>query len=136
MLAPLLLDIVFDDRYRDVAPIVQTLIWSVLLTGPLLLRAALAADRRFKETAILGLLSALTLWIGMGIAILVYDSESLAVMVIALHRMPEAMVLIIYGGERDWVIIWREFLSFAFCVVGIGLGWIVLALWLSLIGPV
>ena len=136
VLAPLIVDIVFDDRYRDVAPIVQTLIWSVLLTGPLLLRAALAADRRFKETAILGLLSALTLWIGMGIAILVYDSESLAVMVIALHRMPEAMVLIIYGGERDWVIIWREFLSFAFCVVGIGLGWIVLALWLSLIGPV
>ena len=136
VLAPLIIDIIFDDRYRDVAPILQTLIWSVLLTGPLLLRAALEADRRFKETAILGLLSALTLWIGLGIAILVYDSESLAIMFIALHRLPEAMILILYGGERDWVIIWREFLSFAFCIVGIGLGWIVLALWLSVIGPV
>ena len=50
-------------------------------------------------------------------------------MVIALHRMPEAMIITIMGGERNWVIIWREFISFAFCVVGAGLGLGVLALW-------
>jgi O-antigen/teichoic acid export membrane protein len=129
VLAPLAVDIIFDDRYAPVAPIVQTLIWGALLTGPLLLRAALGAERRFKELAQLALLSTITLWAGLGIAIFGFSSESMAITVIALYHLPEAMVLILRGGDRDWVIIWREFLGFAFCLLGILCGWSALWVW-------
>lgn len=133
VLAPLLVDIVFDDRYAGVAPIVQILSWSVLLSGPLLMRSALSAERRFKQMTLVSMVSTAMLWIGLFVAIFVYDSEELALMVIALHRLPEAMILIVIGGDRDWVIIWREFLGFAFCAVGIALSWGALTLWRMLI---
>ena len=129
VLSPLIVDILFDDRYLHVAPIAQILVWSVLLVGPLLLRSAFAAERRFKEMTLLSAISTTTLWIGLLSAIFVFDSIQIVLMVIALHRLPEAMICTLWGGERDWIIIWREFLSFAFCGVGVLLGWGALALW-------
>ena len=99
------------------------------LVGPLLLRSAFSAERRFKEMTILSIVSAVTLWVGLGIAIFVIGSVEAALTVIALHRLPEAMICILWGGDRDWVIIWREFLGFVFCAVGIVLGLGVLMLW-------
>lgn len=129
VLAPLLVQIVFDDRYAGVAPIIQTLIWGILLIGPTLLRSAFSAERRFKEMTFMSFLTAASLWIGLGIAIFVFDSVEGALIVVALHRLPEAMALTVLGGDRDWVVIWREFISFFFCGVGAGLGLAVLALW-------
>ena len=54
-------------------------------------------------------------------------------MVIALFRLPETMVLIILGGDSDWVIVWREFVGFFFCAIGLLLGQIVLLAWRFLI---
>ena len=129
VLSPLVVSILFDDRYRGVADIVQIIVWSVLLIGPLLLRDAFIAERRFKDVTYLGILSTATLWIGLGFSIFVLDSTTLALTVIALYRLPEAMALIIVGGDRDWVIVWREFLGFGFCGLGIVLGLGVLSLW-------
>ena len=129
VLSPLVVSILFDDRYRDVADIVQIIVWSALLIGPVLLRDAFIAERRFKDVTYLGILSTATLWIGLGFSIFVLDSTTLALTVIALYRLPEAMALIIVGGDRDWVIVWREFMGFGFCAVGILLGLGVLALW-------
>jgi O-antigen/teichoic acid export membrane protein len=129
VLAPVIVHIVFDDRYQGVAPIMQTLVWAVLLSGPLLLRSAFYAERRFKEMTMLTMVSTATLWIGLTVSIFVFDSIEIAIMVIALHRLPEAMIYIIWGGERDWVIIWREFLGFVFCVLGALIGLGLLALW-------
>ena len=129
VLFPLIVKILFDDRYLEVAPIAQILIWSVLLVGPLLLRSAFGAERRFKEMTLLSAASTATLWIGLLVAIFVFDSAELAITVIALHRLPEAMICTIWGGDRNWVIIWREFIGFAFCGVGALLGWGVLSLW-------
>lgn len=129
VLSPLIVEILFDDRYRGVAEIVGVLAWSILLIGPLLLRDAFSAERRFKEMAYLSIISTATLWIGLGVTVFILDSTTLALTVIALHRLPEAMIFIIVGGDRDWVIVWREFLGFGFCVVGILLGLGVLALW-------
>lgn len=133
VVAPLLVRIVFDDRYQGVAPIVQTLIWGVLLVGPLLLRSAFSAERRFKEMTLLSVVSVLTLWIGLGVSIFIFDSVNIALSVIALHRLPEAMVCTLWGGDRDWVVIWREFIGFGFCVVGMLAGWAVILLWNALI---
>lgn len=132
VLAPLLVEIVFDDRYRGVAPIVQGLAWGILLTGPLLLRSAFSAERRFREMTLLSIVSAATLWIGLLVAIFVFKSTTGTLYVVALHRLPEAMILILLGGDRDWVIVWREFVSFAFCVIGVLMGWSLLLLWSAL----
>jgi O-antigen/teichoic acid export membrane protein len=129
VLAPLLVEIIFDDRYSGVAPIAQTLIWSVLLIGPLLLRSAFSAERRFREMTVLSLLSTVTLWSGLAVAIFFFGSTELALSVIALYRLPEAMCFILLGGDRDWVVIWREFSGFVFCVVGILIGLACLQLW-------
>ena len=132
VLAPWLVEIVFDDRYRGVAPIVQVLAWSILLIGPTLLQAAFSAERRFKRMTFLSLVTTSVLWIGLVVATLVFDSVSIALMVIALHRLPEAMIITTMGGDRGWVIVWREFISFVFCGVGMVLGIGFLALWNAL----
>ena len=128
-----MVQIIFDDRYQGVAPIVQVLIWSVLLVGPTLLRDAFIAERRFKRITLLSLVTTSTLCIGLGITIFVFDSVSAALMVIALHRLPEAMIITLLGGDRDWVIVWREFISFVFCGIGALAGWGILLLWKFLI---
>lgn len=133
ILAPLLVEIVYDDRYAGVAPILQILIWGMLLIGPILLRSAFMAERLFRQATMLGLLSTVTIWVGLGIAVFVFDSVPLALTVVALHRLPEAMVVTILGGDRDWVVIWREFISFVFCGVGLILGWGLLSLWTMLV---
>ena len=133
VLAPLLVEIIFDDRYQGVAPIVQILVWSGLLAGPLLLRGAFGAKRYFKRNMILSGVSMATLWIGLLISVFVFDSVQLALIVISLHRLPEAMLCIIWGGDLEWVEIWREFLSFGFCAIGIVLGLGVLWVWDALI---
>ena len=129
VLSPLIVEIMFDDRYLEVAPIAQVLVWSVLLVGPLLLRSAFGAERRFKEMTLLSVVSTATLWIGLLSAIFVFDSVQIALMVIALHRLPEAMICTLWGGDRDWVIVWREFIGFVFCGFGVLLGLGLLALW-------
>lgn len=129
VLSPVIVQILFDERYQEVAPIAQTLIWGVLLVGPLLLRSAFSAERRFKHMTFLSLISTGTLWIGLLISVFVLESTEAAITVIALHRMPEAMIFIMMGGDRDWVIIWREFLGFAYCAIGIILGLGVLEVW-------
>lgn len=129
VLAPLLVELVFDDRYRGVAPIVQTLIWGILLTGPLLLRSAYYAERQFKIMTLLSVVSAAVLWIGLGISVFIFDSIETALIVVALHRLPEAMIYILLGGDRDWVVIWREFMGFLFCIAGVLAGVMVLQVW-------
>lgn len=129
VLAPLVIQIVFDDRYQGVAQIVQTLIWSVLLIGPTLLRNAFVAERRFKEMTLLSVVTTVMLWIGLLLAVFVFDSTLVALTVIALHRLPEAMILTVMGGDRGWIIVWREFISFGFCVIGALAGWALLSLW-------
>jgi O-antigen/teichoic acid export membrane protein len=129
ILSPLVVDILFDDRYSGVAPIAQVLIWGVLLVGPLLLRSAFGAERRFRDMMILSLVSVATLWIGMLFAVFVMDSVELAILVIAVFRLPEAMICTLWGGDRGWVLVWREFIVFGFCAVGILLGWIFLFVW-------
>ena len=133
VLSPLIVEILFDDRYREVAQIAQILIWGMLLTGPLLLRSAFSAERRFKEMTLLSVVSTVTLWVGLVVAIFMMDSQELALIAIALHRLPEAMWLILLGGDRDWVIIWREFIGFAFCILGLLMGQTILRLWNVLI---
>lgn len=126
ILAPLFVDVVFDDRYSEVAPIVQLLVPAVLLTGPLLLRESFSAERRFKEMTWLSIVSTATLWVGLVIAVFLVDSVTVALIFVALYRLPEAILLTISGYKRGWITPLQEFIIVGFFAAGLLFAWFVL----------
>ena len=126
--APLMVEIIYDDRYGRVAGIIQILAPGLLLIGPGLLREAYSAQRRFREMTLLSLLRALSIWIGLAVAVIVFDSVTAALAVIALHRIPEVAVLLFIGHRRGWVDVWREVrllpLVPAGALAGLGVTWL------------
>lgn len=128
MLAPLIIDIVFDDRYEGVASIIQFLCFELLLAGPLVLRSAFSAERQFKTMTLLSLASATTIWIGLVLALLVFGSFEAALLVVALFKLPEVLLLFQRSNKRGWLKPIRETLPLVFFVVGITLGWVALSL--------
>jgi O-antigen/teichoic acid export membrane protein len=129
VMAPFVVDLIYDDRYADVAPFVQLLVVGILLVGPLLLREAYSAERKFKEMTILSLISTGTLWLGLLITIFVFENIPASLIVIALHRLPEAVILGWLGARRSWLVLWREGLVLVFFGIGFGLGWAILEAW-------
>lgn len=131
VLAQALVDLVFDDRYADVGPMVELLVFSLLPIGALLLRDAYSAERKFRQMTVLSFVSTVTLWIGLLMSVWL-DNVPLALLVIALHRIPEAAILWRLAGQRQWLIPWRETLVLAFFGAGLAFGWIILQFWLVL----
>lgn len=123
-----LVDLVFDDRYADVGPLAELLIFSLVPVGFLLLREAFSAERKFREMTLLSLLSAVTLWCGLLLCAWLNNIPA-AILVIALHRVPEAVVYWWLAVKRDWLILWREGLVVVFFALGMGLGWLLLSIW-------
>lgn len=119
--AQLLVDIVFDDRYADVAHFVRILVFALLPIGILTLRDAYNAERKFRHMTLLSLVSTLTLWIGLMVAVALGSIWG-AVWVIALHKFSEALVLWWLAYRRDWLVIWREALVGVFFAVGALIG--------------
>ena len=126
--APLLVGILFDDRYAGVTPILRILCFSLLVIGPLTLSAAFMAERRFGLTALLTAMSAVTIWVGLGIAIQA-GSTTLALGVVALHHLPQALTLMVLAARRGWVSWLREAIPLVFFGLGFVLGQGIMALW-------
>ena len=120
--APLAVSILYDDRYGEVARFMQVLAVGLLLVGPMLSRAVLGAERRFREMTVLGLVSTGTLWIGLGVAVLGLRSVDAALVVIALHQVPEVALLWREGARRGWILPAREAMPLAFALLGAALG--------------
>lgn len=129
VLAPTLVDIVFDDRFANVAPIIQVLVFALPLLGPLTLREAYSAERRFRDMTLLSVVSASTLWAGLLLATLTFGSFVGALWVIALYRLPEVLLLYVGAWRRRWFVWWREALIPLIFATGAGLGWLVDLAW-------
>lgn len=123
--APLAVEILFDPRYADAAPMAQILALGLIPTGALILREAWMAKREFRPMTLLKGLSTIAIWLGLAVAIQM-QSVTAALVVIALHNLPEAMVLTWMGYRRGWVLPWRELMPLAFITLGAGLGWVLL----------
>jgi len=130
VLAPTLVDIVFDDRYSDVAPIIQILVLALPLMGPLTIREVYGAERQFREMTLVSLVSVSILWLGLSLAIFVFHSFEAALYLIALHRAAEVVILWIGAARRDWIVWWREALVPVIFAAGMGLGWFAEQGWL------
>lgn len=128
ILAPLIIGIVFDDRYSGVAPIIQFLCFELLLAGPLVVRSAFSAERQFKTMTLLSMVSATTIWGGLLLALLVFGSIQAAFLIVALYRLPEVILLFRRSGQRGWLKPIRETLPLWFFIFGTALGWAVLYL--------
>ena len=126
ILSPLIVSIVFDDRYSGVAPFMQLLCVGLPLAGPLILRSAFSAERQFRTMTLLSLVSAATIWAGLITALFTFRSVEGALLVVALYRFPEVLLLFRRSIQRGWLKPIRETLPLAFFVVGIGVGQVVL----------
>ena len=129
ILAPLIVEIVFDDRYRPVAPFMQILALGGLLFGPQILQSVFNAERNFRITALSNGVATILLWVALGVAVFVIGSIPVAVFIVALYKLPEVLVLMWAGRRRGWVSLRRESMVMAFFTLGAGLGWVVLRLW-------
>ena len=123
MLAPLLVDILYEDRYSEVASYLQVLAFASVFSGPLALRQALIAERRFNLATAASVLQVLTVWIGLAVALLVFDSLLAALWVIALQQGPVAIYYSILGYRNGWISVPRELRTTPFLLAGAALGW-------------
>lgn len=127
--APTLVEIVYDDRYANVAGMIQILALGLILIGPGLLREAFSAERRFREMTMLSLIRAASIWVGLAVAIFVFGSTTGALFVVALHRIPETFVLLVKGRTERWVSWWSEIRLMPLVAVGAAVGWGLAELW-------
>lgn len=132
--APLLVEILYDDRYAPVAPVLQILALGLPLVGPSLLSAAINAQRRFRLNAALRLVSAVTIWVGLYVTLAIFNDPIAAFAVIALHPLPELALLMIIGKRHQWVILWKEIRLLPLVAVGAGAGLLITYLWQLVIG--
>lgn len=126
--SPMIVDILFDDRYQSVAPYISILGLGLLVLSPLVLRSAFSAERQFKQMTVMSVVTVVSIWGSMAISIFVFDSVIAAVVCVALHRLPEAILLWIRGMKRGWVSLRHEFMPLVFLPVGAALGWLVVTL--------
>lgn len=129
-LAPLLVGIVYPDAYRPVAGVIQILALGLPLVGPGLLRDAFGAQRRFRLMAVLSFVRMATIWTGLVVAIFVFRSETLALLVVALHRVPEVALLTALGRREGIIDLFRELRLVPLVAVGAAAGLILEWLWL------
>ena len=132
--APLLVDIIYDDRYAQVATIIQILALGLIFVGPGLLREAFGAQRRFRDTAVLTFVRAASIWGGLAVAVLVLQSEIIALVVIALHRIPETILTLYWGHRAGWVDLLREIRLTPLVALGAATGWAITWAWRALFG--
>jgi O-antigen/teichoic acid export membrane protein len=127
--APTLVAIVYDDRYANVAGMIQILAIGLVLIGPGLLREAYSAQRRFREMTMLSLVRAASIWIGLAVAIFGFGSVTAALFVVALHRFPETVVLLVKGRSEGWVSWLSEIRLMPLVAVGAAIGWGLAEMW-------
>jgi len=80
---------------------------------------------------LLSLVATAALWVGLLLAVWI-DNITAALLIIALYRLPEALILWWMANKRGWLILWREGQILAFFALGIALGWTLLMTWEAL----
>jgi len=127
--APTLVDIIYDDRYASIAGMIQILAVGLVLIGPGLLREAFSAQRRFREMTMLSLVRAATIWIGLLIAEIAFDSTTAALFVVALHRIPDTIILLRLARRERNVDLLYEIRLLPLVPVGAAIGWGMASAW-------
>ena len=130
--APALIDLMYDPRYLPAGEILQILALGLPLTGMALIRDAFMARKQFHIGALMALIQALSIWIGLIVALVIFEDQTIAFLVIALHRVPEVIVVLMLARREGWIDFWREIRLFPVIGIGALVGWAASALYFSL----
>lgn len=120
--APAVIEFMYDPRYAEAGFILQVLGIGLPLFGMGMIREGFGAQQRFKITAVFGLIQAITIWAGMLVALVIFESPLAAFVVIALHRVPELATLLFCARREGWIDLLNEFRMFPLIGVGALLG--------------
>ena len=123
VLAPMIVHILYDDRYQSIAVFIQILSLGLILIGPSFIRSAFAAERRFKRMTLFSLIQLVSIWGGLFVTIVFFKMPMAAVFVIALHRLPEILVMLRTADRYGWIDWWKEVRFLPLVFVGAALGW-------------
>ena len=121
--APVLIGIIYEDRYSEVADFIQILAFSSMFVGPGLIRQAFQANREFKLTTSMMLVRTVFLWSSLTIAIVGLDSVMIAIGLVACQRLPEVLMMLFIGWRRGWVSWWKEVRMFPCLLLGLAAGY-------------
>lgn len=130
---PALIDLMYDPRYLAGGTVLQILAVGLPLTSTGLIQRAFAAQKRFRLMAVFGLIRALSIWLGLIVTLMLFESPELAFLVISLHRLPEIVAILALARRESWID-WREFRFLPAIGIGALLGWGVSELYFGLRG--
>lgn len=128
---PAVIDIIYDPRYLYAGTIMQILAIGLPMNVYNLIRNAFSAQRRFRLMTVISVIQMATMWIGLILSLAVFVSSVAAFFVIALHRVPEMLVLLWMAHKDGWIEILREIRFVPALAVGAALGWGVDWLWVA-----
>ena len=123
-IAPALIDLIYEARYSEVADFIQILAFASIFTGPCLIRQAFMSNREFKLTSAFTFVRVAFFWASLSIAILVLESVTVAMWMVVMQRLPEAILLLHHGHKRGWVSYWREVRMAPCLLLGAALGYL------------
>ena len=122
-IAPALIDLIYEARYAQVADFIQILAFASIFTGPCLIRQAFMSSREFKLTSGFTLIRVVFYWASLAFAIIVLESVTIAMWMVAIQRLPEMLLLLHYGRKRGWISYWREVRMAPCLALGAALGY-------------
>lgn len=124
VIAPALIDLIYEPRYAQVADFIQILAFASIFTGPCLIRQAFMSSREFRLTSIFTFARVVFFWASLSFAIIVVESVTLAMWLVAIQRLPEMLLLLHYGHKRGWISYWREVRMAPCLALGAALGYV------------
>lgn len=120
---PAVIDIIYDPRYLYAGTIMQILAIGLPLNAYNLIRNAFNAQKRFKLMTAISLIQMVTMWTGLIVTLAILDNMVAAFVVIALHRLPEMLVLLWMANRDGWIDILREVRFVPVMALGALAGW-------------
>lgn len=134
--SPALIDLMYDPRYAQAGEIMQILALGLPFIGMGIIREAFSAQKRFRLMALISVIHAASIWLGLVLALPVLGSVTGAFLAIALFRIPELLVLLGLARREGWISPWKELRIWPVIVVGAILGWGVDYIWFLAEAPV
>lgn len=128
--APAVIDLMYDPRYAQAGEILQILALGLPLLGMGLIREAFIARKKLMLMTLVGFVQAVSIWLGMLVALPALGSAMGALLVVALHRVPELLLLLGLAQREGWVVPLKEIRMVPVIAVGALLGLGVDYLWL------
>lgn len=121
---PTLIDLMYDDRYLEAGTILQILSIGLAPICFLVIHGAFEASKRFKLIAFFTFLQFVTIYTGTITALWLFEDPYYAIFAIALHRVPDTVIMMIMARREGWLRLRFEFLNIPAIALGAAAGYV------------